>query len=305
MRTRLYLSHEPSLDILHAKEFGTPDDGVPADAWRPVSDNFGFLHLGEHGPAVGFTVHDFSTFDADAEEVAAIWDEPLFDVPGPRPAGGAGRRDRPRRGCVHFGDRPSLNRRALRRRGEQAGRGGSDPLAWCLEAGDSMAHFAIGYTLYELGRFQDAYRHLRYYAEIAPAHPWNWVWFGKAATALGARRGPRRLPARDPARGRRGRGGDRRPRAAAGTRFSDGEEADEQLGRCERAGDVVRQTASIVASPSDLTYDIWTDGACADKPSGAGGYAAVLVARRADGSIAKQWEVSGGEASRPRTTGWS
>ncbi len=50
-----------------------------------------------------------------------------------------------------------------------------------------------------------------------------------------------------------------------------------------------------MASPSDLTYDIWTDGACAHKTGGAGGYAAVLVARRSDGSIAKQWEVSGGD----------
>jgi ribonuclease HI len=52
---------------------------------------------------------------------------------------------------------------------------------------------------------------------------------------------------------------------------------------------------SIVASPSDLTFDLWTDGACAGNPGGPGGYAAVLVARRADGSIAKQWEVSGGD----------
>jgi ribonuclease HI len=50
-----------------------------------------------------------------------------------------------------------------------------------------------------------------------------------------------------------------------------------------------------VASPSDLTFDLWTDGACAGNPGGPGGYAAVLVARRADGSIAKQWEVSGGD----------
>jgi ribonuclease HI len=49
-----------------------------------------------------------------------------------------------------------------------------------------------------------------------------------------------------------------------------------------------------VVSPSDLTYDIWTDGACAQKTSGAGGYAAVLVARRPDGSIAEQWEISDG-----------
>ena len=56
----------------------------------------------------------------------------------------------------------------------------------------------------------------------------------------------------------------------------------------------VSQTAGIVVSLSDLTYDIWTDGACANKTSGAGGYAAVLFARRSDGSIAEQWEVSGG-----------
>ncbi len=37
----------------------------------------------------------------------------------------------------------------------------------CPEVGDSIAHFALGYTLYELGRYHEAYRHLRYYAQIA------------------------------------------------------------------------------------------------------------------------------------------
>ncbi len=55
----------------------------------------------------------------------------------------------------------------------------------CLEAGDSMAHFALGYTLYELGRYHEAYRHPRYYAQIAPASAWNWCWLGKAAQAIG------------------------------------------------------------------------------------------------------------------------
>jgi len=55
------------------------------------------------------------------------------------------------------------------------------------------------------------------------------------------------------------------------------------------------QTAAIVTSPNDLTYEIWTDGACALNTTGAGGYAAVMVAHRSDGSIAKQWEVDGGD----------
>lgn len=56
----------------------------------------------------------------------------------------------------------------------------------------------------------------------------------------------------------------------------------------------MRQTARIVASPSALTYEIWTDGACAHKTTGAGGYAAVLVARGSDGSKVDEWELSGG-----------
>jgi ribonuclease HI len=49
-----------------------------------------------------------------------------------------------------------------------------------------------------------------------------------------------------------------------------------------------------VTSPTDLTYEIWSDGACAHKTTGAGGYAAVLIARRSDGIAAMQWELSDG-----------
>jgi ribonuclease HI len=63
-----------------------------------------------------------------------------------------------------------------------------------------------------------------------------------------------------------------------------------------RSAEDPQQTAVIVTSPSDLTYEIWTDGACAHKTTGAGGYAAVLVARRSDGTTSKQWDVSGGAA---------
>ena len=50
-----------------------------------------------------------------------------------------------------------------------------------------------------------------------------------------------------------------------------------------------------MVAPSDLTYEMWSDGACAHKTTGAGGYAAVLIARRSDGSTAMQWELSGGD----------
>jgi ribonuclease HI len=49
---------------------------------------------------------------------------------------------------------------------------------------------------------------------------------------------------------------------------------------------------------SDMRVELWTDGACSGNP-GPGGWAAILVARRADGSAAKQLELSGAE---PATT---
>ena len=49
---------------------------------------------------------------------------------------------------------------------------------------------------------------------------------------------------------------------------------------------------------SRVEFELWTDGACSGNP-GPGGWAAILVARRADGTIAKQLELSGGE---PLTT---
>jgi len=43
-----------------------------------------------------------------------------------------------------------------------------------------------------------------------------------------------------------------------------------------------------------VNVDLWTDGACSGNP-GPGGWAAILVARREDGSTAKQVELSGGD----------
>jgi ribonuclease HI len=47
-----------------------------------------------------------------------------------------------------------------------------------------------------------------------------------------------------------------------------------------------------------MNLELWTDGACSGNP-GPGGWAAILVAREADGSISKEVELSGGD---PATT---
>lgn len=184
MRPRLYISHEPDRDCLTALEFGRVDDGQPNENWRHVDGELSLLHDGSGGPPLGFRICPFSEFDTEAPDVAEIWEPPTFDAPL------VGLTDVPAGEVILavrrlLGDEPTVNRiyfdAATRESGERA----LGLWLCCLEAGDSMAHFALGFTLYELGRHHEAYRHLRHYAEIAPAHPWNQVWLGKAAEALG------------------------------------------------------------------------------------------------------------------------
>src|SRR4051794_36696955 len=195
MNPRLYISHDTGLDWLMAFEFGRVDDAQAPDCWRGVSEQFGFLHDAPGGRVVGFRVVEFSIFDPEDEDADELWDEPLFDAPL-LALSNVSAAEIVVAAKAHFDGRDSLNRRlfgaATSATGEEA------VTAWrhCLESGDAMAHFGVGYTLFELGRHAEAYRHLRHYTEIAPHGAWNWCWYGYAAEAIGdvteARRAYRR-----------------------------------------------------------------------------------------------------------------
>src|SRR5581483_2783893 len=86
---------------------------------------------------------------------------------------------------AHFGGEPSMNRVYFNAAAAEEGQDALKLWRACLETGDSMAHFALGYTLLELGCDHEAYGHLRHYVELAPAGSWNWCWFGRAAQAIG------------------------------------------------------------------------------------------------------------------------
>ena len=181
---RLYVSHAAEYDWLAALEFGRVDDSQPPENWAGVGEQVGFLYEKPGGRCLGFKVLRFSELDVDDPEVEEIWSGPRFDVPllGLTDAS-AGEVIVATR--AHFGGEPSMNRVYFN---AAAGESGQDALnLWraCLEVGDSMAHFALGYTLFELGRHHEAYGHLRHYVEIAPAGSWNWCWFGRAAQAIG------------------------------------------------------------------------------------------------------------------------
>lgn len=56
-----------------------------------------------------------------------------------------------------------------------------------IESGDMKGHFGLGYTLHDLGRFRDAYSHLRYYTWLTPHNAWAWCWLGKVCAEIGER----------------------------------------------------------------------------------------------------------------------
>ncbi len=180
----LYVNRDHHYDWLIALEFGRVLDGQPSDHMLPVGDQAVFVLDGPGGEIVGFSVVRLKEFDASAEEYEGLWSGPRFDAPL------FGLRD------VHAGavilaaqasllDESTVNRCYFQMAiGEEPDEAVS---SWriCLESGDSMAHYGLGYTLLESDQPREAYRHLRAYVEIARWNAWAWCWLGRACMELG------------------------------------------------------------------------------------------------------------------------
>ena len=184
MPVRLYLNFDAASDRLVAIEFGAVETGQPPGFWMALAR--GFSWLAPDGVALGFEVEGFSRFDPEARAVGPVWDHPLFCAPAlglsESPAGEIVIAAR-----TFFDGRSSINRYYA---AEAESRAGEEALPFwraCLEAGDASAHSGLGRTLWELGRYQESYRHLRHFAELAPHDSWNWCWYGRAAQAIGNR----------------------------------------------------------------------------------------------------------------------
>jgi tetratricopeptide (TPR) repeat protein len=184
---RLFISYIPGRDHFVAVEYGRSPDGVAPGSWQPVGEAAAFLHDGVGGPIVGFGVNHFYAIDLDAPDYAPLWGAARFAAPllGLTDACSA---EIILAARTFLGGRRTVNRRFFDAAVDARSTDRSASLKlWldCLESGDAMAHFGVGYTLYELGRFREAYRHLRHYTELAPSNAWNWRWYGLAAEAIG------------------------------------------------------------------------------------------------------------------------
>ena len=179
----LFLSHGPDSNWLVAVEFGAVLDGRADEEYIPIDEHRAYARRDIDGPVIGFVINRLAGFEP--EEHPELFEGHRFDVP------------------LLGLERASLNEIVLSTRAtlgplptadvmyfdEAVNAQGTDDAAdaWraCLAAGNLKAHFGLGYTLWELARFHEAYRHLRHYTELAPRNSWAWCWFGKACTSLG------------------------------------------------------------------------------------------------------------------------
>jgi tetratricopeptide (TPR) repeat protein len=182
--TPLHLSLDAEDDWLVAVEFGAVIDGKPEEEMVVESQGFGYYLDGPGGTVIGFWVDDLSRFDPN-DESGSIWDGPRFAVPV------LGLED----ACAGevvlaakatFAGISTVDNVFFKFAVEQEDPGQAE-LGWrvCLAAGNLKAHFALGYTLWELERFHEAYGHLRRYTELCPRNSWAWCWLGKACVGKG------------------------------------------------------------------------------------------------------------------------
>ena len=170
-RSPLYLSRDVHYDFLTALEWGRVDDG---QATGPMAGGERGLPLppayAPGGRIVGFRIDDFSEWLPSDEEERAIREAGRFDAPL-LVLRGAGALRIAREAGKFFGEHNSLNRDFFDRATESGASGEYEQeLYWwrcCLQAGDAMAHFGLGYTLCDLGRYREALPHLRHYTRIA------------------------------------------------------------------------------------------------------------------------------------------
>jgi tetratricopeptide (TPR) repeat protein len=180
----LQLSVDADEDLLLAVEFGSVIDGKPDDETIACGEAFGFFLDTPNGRLIGFWLDGLS--DCDPNGLAGpVWSEPRFDAPvlGLRQslAGEIILSAQAYIGGASTADNLLFHAAVAQQDPERA------EALWrlCLGAGNLKAHFALGYTLCEQGRYHEAYGHLRLYTELCPKNSWAWCWFGQTCVGKG------------------------------------------------------------------------------------------------------------------------
>lgn len=174
-------------DHVLALAFGHVVDGKPEREYIALNDRQRLILSAPKGDPdcelIGFVVDGVSGQEPD-ELADQLWEGPRFEVPllGLRNATAG---EILTAALAAYPENSTLDAQLFHEAVQYEGEHAAELWRLCLDTGDLRAHFALGYTLYELNRGREAYSHLRYYTELAPNNSWAWCWLGHACAGNG------------------------------------------------------------------------------------------------------------------------
>jgi ADP-ribosyl-[dinitrogen reductase] hydrolase len=180
----MLVSNVPDRDALyvHEREYAF-DDLEPARSIE-ICDGVRLMLDLESERCVGFAMRGFASFDFESPANGAVWRGPRFDVPPlgieQGTVGLIAATARLVLGDLRTPDRVLFDRAVAAGHNEEA------LLLWqaCIEQGNELARYALGYTLLAQGRPAEAREQLKRYSSMVRANAWAWCYLGQACEQL-------------------------------------------------------------------------------------------------------------------------
>jgi ADP-ribosyl-[dinitrogen reductase] hydrolase len=180
----MLVSNVPERDMLYVLERDYCEDGIEPERVIDICEQAAILLDPAGARCIGFVVRGLSEFDFEGMANAAVWSGPRFDVPalGIRQGtvGLVAATTRLVLGDLRTPDRVLFDAAVNARDREEA------LTLWqaCLDEGNELARYALGYTQLELGRPREAHDQLKRYSVLVPRNAWAWCYLGQACEQL-------------------------------------------------------------------------------------------------------------------------
>jgi ADP-ribosyl-[dinitrogen reductase] hydrolase len=185
----MLVSNVPDRDVLYVHEREFAWDGLEPSRELEICEDVRLMFDTPNGRCVGFFLGGLSHFEFEAPQNAAIWTGPRFDIP---PLG----IEQGTVGLIAATVRLAIGGlrtpdRVLFDAALAAGNTEDALELWeaCLQAGNELARYSLGYTLLHLDRPAEAHEPLKRYSANVRGNSWAWCYLGQACARLVDREG--------------------------------------------------------------------------------------------------------------------
>jgi len=180
----MLVSHVPARDALYVHERAFVFDDLEPARCVEVCDQVRLMLDLSADRCVGFVMNGLSCFAFEAPENAVVWGRPRFDVPAlgieQGTVGLIAATARLLLAGLRTPDRVWFDQALAAGESEEA----IELWQACLDEGNELARYALGYTLLNHGRALEAKEQLKHYSSLVRWNAWAWCYVGQACEAL-------------------------------------------------------------------------------------------------------------------------